>query len=476
MFCDRLGRVRIRFHWQEEGSGCWVRVAQRAAGGNKSQFLPRIGQEVLVEFMEGNIDRPVIIGALYNGQGEGGIPATPGGAMGRPKQTELFMRAHDHGYVAQGNLLGGSSPVWHGASADDAGHRNAAAQWGIRSKEFGGLGYNQLLFDDTDGQGRIQLKCSSAATELNLGRLIHAADNYRGSFRGLGAELRTDAYGAVRAGKGLLITSYKLTHNAREREPAGENAAGVAMLKQTAQLAARFNDAAKTHRTVGLALHAGTVDAATPPLQTMLAALSGAVNEDGAPAAENARLRLPHLAQPLIAIAAAKGLGAVAGQDIQLSAGDSIGLFSGADTQFATGGQMRVHAGQAIGMLGGAVQPGEGGIGLQLVAARDDIDYQAQSGTLTVQARDDVNVISANAHIDWAAAKSISLSTAGGANITIAGGNITVQCPGKLTIHAGVKNFDGPAKLNYPLPVMPTSICVECLRKARNAGSPFVMR
>jgi type VI secretion system secreted protein VgrG len=127
-------------------------------------------------------------------------------------------------------------------------------------------------------------------------------------------------------------------------------------------------------------------------------------------------------------------------------------------------------------MLGGAVTPGEGGVGLQLIAAQGDIDFQAQANTLTVQARDEVNVISANAHIDWAAAKSISLSTAGGANITIAGGNITVQCPGKLTIHAGMKSFNGPAKLDYPLPALPTSICVDCLLKARAAGTPFVPR
>ena len=50
LYCDRLGRVRIRFHWQDSGAAtCWVRVAQRSAGGGKgNQFLPRIGQEVLV--------------------------------------------------------------------------------------------------------------------------------------------------------------------------------------------------------------------------------------------------------------------------------------------------------------------------------------------------------------------------------------------------------------------------------------------
>jgi uncharacterized protein (DUF2345 family) len=93
-----------------------------------------------------------------------------------------------------------------------------------------------------------------------------------------------------------------------------------------------------------------------------------------------------------------------------------------------------------------------------------------------VHARDEVNVISANAHIDWAAAKRISLSTAGGANITIEGGNITVQCPGKIVVHAGKKSFTGPTTHSYPLPALPMSICVECLKKARSAGSPFVLR
>ncbi|NMM25761.1 MAG: DUF2345 domain-containing protein, partial [Glaciimonas sp.] len=102
------------------------------------------------------------------------------------------------------------------------------------------------------------------------------------------------------------------------------------------------------------------------------------------------------------------------------------------------------------------------------------IDVQAQSDAITIQARDQVRVMSAHAHIDWAAAKSISLSMAGGANITIAGGNITVQCPGKITVHAGLKRFEGPVRLDYPLPVMPTSVCKACMLAALRRGSPFV--
>ena len=225
LYCDRLGRVRIRFHWQDGGNAnCWVRVAQRLAGDMGSQFLARIGQEVLVQFLENDIDRPIIVDALYNGQGEGGIAPTPGGQRDTGDRSAVFKSANDHSPSAQGNLVGSNSPVWHGASPADVGHRNAAAQWGIRSKEFGGSGYNQLLFDDTDGQGRVQLKCTHAATELSLGHLIHAADNYRGSFRGLGAEWRTDAYGGA---GGLLVSSYGINHTAATRDPVGENAAAL---------------------------------------------------------------------------------------------------------------------------------------------------------------------------------------------------------------------------------------------------------
>jgi Rhs element Vgr protein len=130
LYCDRLGRVRIRFHWQDSGdASCWVRVAQRSAGGGMGfQFLPRIGQEVLVQFLENDIDRPVIVGALYNGQGEGGIAPTPGGQFVSEGRTSVFEQANDHMPSGQGNLACGHSPVWHGASWDNAGHRNGAAQ------------------------------------------------------------------------------------------------------------------------------------------------------------------------------------------------------------------------------------------------------------------------------------------------------------------------------------------------------------
>ncbi len=474
IYCDSLGRVRIRFHWQDQADAtCWVRVAQRLAGGGMgSQFLPRIGQEVLVQFLENDIDRPLIVGALYNGQGEGGVPHTPGGAT-REQAADAFGQAHDHAVSGQGNLAGGHSPAWHGAAGGSPGHRNAAAQWGVRSKEFGGEGYNQLLFDDTDNQGRVQLRSTLAATELNLGHLVHGADNFRGSLRGQGAELRSDAYGAVRAGAGLLVTSYRIQHGAGQRDPAGDNTAGIAMLKQAVKLAETFSDAAVKHQTVGMAAHVGArkakasvLDAKEAPLQALLTTVSGMVGERHLDAAFNdagARKtapgagRLPHVSAALVAISAKDGLALTAARDVQLAAGEVAVVASGQDSQFATGGQLRVHSGQALGVLGGAVGPGAQDIGVQLIAARDPIDVQAQAGALGVQAHGMVDVKSANAHIDFASAKRISLSTVGGANITIDGGNITIQCPGKITVNAGKKAFVGPARSNYAMATLPRS-------------------
>ncbi|PHV22403.1 type VI secretion system tip protein VgrG [Janthinobacterium sp. BJB446] len=477
IYCDRLGRVRIRFHWQQEtGATCWVRVAQRATGGGMgSQFLPRIGQEVLVQFLENDIDRPVIIGALYNGQGEGGGAPTPGGIARDQNDAGVFQPAHDHAVAGQGNLAGGNSPLWHGAAGASAAHRNASAQWGIRSKEFGKAGsmagYNQLLFDDTDSQGRVQLKSSHAASELSLGHLIHGADNYRGSLRGAGAELRTDAYGAVRAKAGLLVTSYLLGHDASQRDPAGDNAGGIALLKQAVMLGDTFSAAAKTHETVAYASHVGVtapnaseLDEQAAPLKAVQASVAGMHEQ------------LPHTKDSLIAIAAKADLGLIAGQDLQLANGESVVLMSGQDTQWSSGGQWRLHTGQAIGMLGGAVKAGEGDAGVQLIAAQGTIDAQAQGDTLRLQACDEVNVISANAHVDWAAAKSIRLSTAGGANITIEGGNITIQCPGKITVFAGKKSFVGPTRAPYVMPPLPSSTCKSCILSAMQQGAAGVLR
>lgn len=74
IWTDSFGRVKVQFHWDREGqkdenTSCWVRVAQGWAGKSwGSWFLPRIGMEVVVTFLEGDPDRPLITGCVYNGE------------------------------------------------------------------------------------------------------------------------------------------------------------------------------------------------------------------------------------------------------------------------------------------------------------------------------------------------------------------------------------------------------------------------
>jgi len=74
IFTDKYGRVKVQFNWDregkvDEGSSCWVRVAQSWAG-NKwgTMFIPRVGMEVLVHFLEGDPDQPIVTGCVYNPQ------------------------------------------------------------------------------------------------------------------------------------------------------------------------------------------------------------------------------------------------------------------------------------------------------------------------------------------------------------------------------------------------------------------------
>ncbi len=72
IWTDSYGRIKVQFHWdrlgkKDENSTCWLRVAQGWAGAQwGSVFIPRIGQEVIVQFLEGDPDRPLVTGSLYN--------------------------------------------------------------------------------------------------------------------------------------------------------------------------------------------------------------------------------------------------------------------------------------------------------------------------------------------------------------------------------------------------------------------------
>ncbi|WP_247162496.1 type VI secretion system tip protein TssI/VgrG, partial [Escherichia coli] len=84
IFCDEHGRVRVKFHWDRyhgmtEESSCWVRVSQAWAGpGFGNLAIPRVGQEVIVDFLNGDPDQPLVMGRTYHedNRSPGDLPGT----------------------------------------------------------------------------------------------------------------------------------------------------------------------------------------------------------------------------------------------------------------------------------------------------------------------------------------------------------------------------------------------------------------
>jgi type VI secretion system secreted protein VgrG len=106
IWTDKHGRVKVQFHWdrlgkKDENSSCWVRVAQVWAGANwGGVHIPRIGQEVVVEFLEGDPDRPLITGRVYNGKS-----TPPYGLPANATQSGLKSRSSKDGGAANFNEI-----------------------------------------------------------------------------------------------------------------------------------------------------------------------------------------------------------------------------------------------------------------------------------------------------------------------------------------------------------------------------------
>lgn len=482
---DAQGRLRLRYHWQADGdAGTYpTRAMQRLASeGHGLQQTPRIGHEVLVQFVNGLVHRPIVLGGLFNGRGEGGEAPTPGGEAGQPLDESVYAQASDHAASAQGNLAGGHSPAWHGAGGGAKRHDHAGALSGFKSQGFDGQGYNQLVADDTDRMGRMQMATTHAATQLNIGHLRHQADNYLGSFRGQGVELRSDAYGALRGARGVLISSYAPTGPS---QPAGDASALQSLLAQQAALAKLLDKSADTHKTLPFAAQRGaqragqsSMNGDAAPLDALGKSFATTVGADGyAQASADASRRatgnaLPHTGDAVFGVEAKGGQGLLAGQSLQWAAGETLTIGSGNDTNLAVNRTLRVHSGQGIGWLAGANGAnGAQGVGMSVIAGKDDLALQAQHDLMALRARDDLRVASIGADVEIAAKQTVRLAVSGGAHLTIEGGNVTFGCPGSLVVHAAQHTFVGPDQLAPALPQFPEKVCVECLKHAMQSGS-----
>ena len=304
---------------------------------------------------------------------------------------------------------------------------------------------------------------TQATSQLNLGHLIHQADNHRGSFRGRGFELRTDAFGAVRGRRGVLLSTYPLPAAA----PAGHAEAAVALAEQHRSLNAVFSEAAKTHATPALGSAVGVrnaqrsqLNADAAPLAAHVRSLSGRVPGDdfgasGQATGDDSADHVPHSGDALLTLAGCGGIAISAAQGLHVAADETVSLGSGQDLEIAVAQQMRLHSEQAIGWLAGSQQGKPGG--LEFIASQGAVDVQAQHDVLALRSRDDLTLASINADLSVTAKQSVHLAVSGGAYLTIEDGRITFSCPGKITVHAAQHRLEGPIRHDAPLPLQPNA-------------------
>jgi type VI secretion system secreted protein VgrG len=417
---DHLNRVRVQFHWDRQGrhneqSGVWLRVSQPNAGpGWGGVFVPRIGQEVIVDFLEGDADRPLITGRVYNGE----------------QQPDW----HSHGLLS-----------------------------GFKSKTYRGSKYNELVFDDATDQERVRLNSENEKSQLNLGYLIHQNGNHRGAFRGTGFELRTDAYGAIRANQGLYLTSWGQLGASGDQlnlTPAKQQ------LDSAWQLTDSLSQSAQDHNADTLNAKDNLKQAGDDADDTYGTSeeLTGSDQNSASGASDSGgRGEAPRMKAPWLHMASPAGITLSTPESTHLAQGHSLSVASGEDVNIATGKSLVASISETLSLF---VQKA----GIKLFAAKGKVEVQAQGDAMELTAEKNLKITSTEGWVKINAANGILLGSGGG-YIRIEGGNVDVHGPGKIDVKGVQHAFGGPTSLDAPMPELPEGENVLCPRKNQAAAS-----
>ncbi len=452
---DRDHRIKVQFHWQrgeqshsrlahpspqghsgapaDDTAGTWVRVATAmapVAGANWGAVaVPRVGSEVLIDFIDGDIDRPLVIGSVYNGSGQGD---------------------------AQNNQVGqaagaatGNAPAWFPGAG--GAHAHPAALSGIKSQAMKGSqsgvsAYSQLVFDDHPGEARVALQRHAAphtgTDELNLGHLRHQTDNQRLPTAGFGAELKTEHGAALRAGQGLLLSADARNGASGSQLDSRE---AQAQIEQSHQLQLSLAELAQKQ-------NAKLKDEAEPAKLTALAQLenSGKVMQAMATEAGGDEVGGNAIAysEQHIQLSSPAGIAAVTPASAVIMAGGTTSLSAGQDINLATQGNAPSLVANGIslftyGKADRADKPNRE-TGIRLHAASGKTSAQSQSGESRLTADKLITVASVSKSVAISGSQHVML-TAQGAFLKLEGGNIMVHGPGTMSFKASMKELTGPA-------------------------------
>ncbi|QCP52328.1 type VI secretion system tip protein VgrG [Trinickia violacea] len=415
VYTDSLNRVKVRMHWDrvssgDETSSCWMRVMFPHAGGDfGGVFVPRVGHEVAVTYLDGDCDRPVISGCLFNDA---------------------------------------QQPQWH----------TNGLMSGFKSSEYKGSGFNQLVFDDSTGQNRAQLLSSTANSYLHVGYLIDHTGNTRGNYLGTGFDLKTEAYGAVRAGQGMYLSTFARggtssqpldVHEAKEHLTESVN---VVEIRSDAAKAVQAEDLTGAHDDLQAFTNATELEAS--------GSASGGSTAGGGTGSANG------FSEPVMLLGSPVGIGLTTMKSVHAAATDNVNLVSGANTHVAATKSFIASVGEKISLFAQTA-------GMKLFAGKGKVQVMALSDNIEMTADKTVKIISTSDAVSVVAQKEITLS-AGGAVIKISGGNISVHAPGALDFKGASHSFAGPQGENASASVPASSSCASQFASAASSGAALV--
>ena len=290
IYTDELGRVKVHFHWdrlnqQDQTSSCWLRVIQPWAGrGYGALYIPRVGDEVAVIFVDGSPDRPIVMGSVPNAI----------------------------------NYVQWKLP-------------DNQALSGLRSRELAGSQENRVVADDTNGKLQVQVSSDHAQSRLVVGYNTRITGHAgRGQARGTGWELATDAWGVLRANQGMLVTT-----EAR--------AGAAAAAKDMGETVQRLAQAREQHDTLaGAAVQTQAQDRQDQPV------VVDALRKQNDEISGQAGGDFPELSKPHLVLASPAGIQATTAGSAHLASGEHTAVTSGGHVSVSTGSSLLASAKNAI--------------------------------------------------------------------------------------------------------------------------------
>ncbi|KVL39574.1 type VI secretion protein ImpA [Burkholderia territorii] len=415
VYTDELNRIKVMFVWDRQSEGrenasCWMRVVQSDTGGGYGGVhIPRVGEEVLVGYIGGDCDRPIVMHRVYNGA---------------------------------------VKPQWH----------SDGILSGFRSKEYAGSGHNEMVLDDATGQNRARLFSSSANSLLHLGYLIEQNGNTRGAYLGSGFDLRTDAYGAMRAGQGLYVTTHPKQANSQPLDVSEAKQ----QLVNAQGLVESMSQVSEMHQAESLGTGHEALKQFTDATQNSVAGASA----DGGRTAGGGTGNANAFKEPVMLFASPAGIGVASQQSVHLASDRQTNIVSGQSTFITSGKSLIAGIRDRISLFAQNA-------GMKLFAAKGKVEVQAHADDIEFTAQKTLKMVAATEAVDVAAKQEILL-TSGGAYIRIKGGNVEIHAPGKVDFKGAQHAFSGPASMQYPLPAMPGGTCKQCVLNAHSGRESMV--